>query len=539
MGPAIVPRVAVEIHNAVQQWDASKHNTADALPINTVNAKVQFGDTILLVRKDWIDLKKELLFGKNKKKIALLRGKAGRGKSSFVAYFMFSVLLEAKLNKGKPDAELLLENLAEGGHQSKRRRISMEKDDERLKRLRDPVITFVTHGDSDSVIVRLSLDGAVVCPSAPYGSHYYINDYISGGNAKYLGSYLTMGVTSQEKQKERFEKNLAEECGTKHMMLSPSVEELRLMFDDLDGQDLDHRIEVVGNNPRLLEEMGGPEDLIVDDELYDVVEEAARESLGEEHPYYGWAVAKVVSVLRAERKCGSSGSTMTLSSMFLDFIPSNIGLVLKGHCFEEVSSSRFMAFVHGKLIAHFKSSTDETLKALFGSSGIGQCHEYDCHQFLLRMTAGQSHLCWSASTEQWMPVTLGPITDTPHQRRKIVPVRTIEDIKKLGHNDYGLPSICNYPLIDSVLKPSITTQMTISKRHRGAIGKLNQIKRSMELENEQIKMIFFATENSAGAFVFPSTSDLPYTDMYVTVPVFGLSAEKANELRAAVTERST
>jgi hypothetical protein len=120
-----------------------------------------------------------------------------------------------------------------------------------------------------------------------------------------------------------------------------------------------------------------------------------------------------------------------------------------------------------------------------------------------------------------------------------VPVRTIEDIKKLGHNDYGLPSICNYPLIDSVLKPSITTQMTISKSHRGAIGKLNQIKRSMELENEQIKMIFFATENSAGAFVFPSTSDLPNTDMYVTVPVFGLSAEKANELRAAVTERST
>jgi hypothetical protein len=260
-----------------------------------VNATIQFGDTILLVRKDWIDLRKELLRGRTKKKRALLRGKAGRGKSSFVAYFMFAVLLEAKLNRTRSDAELLLETLGDDDvHQSKRRRVSLEKDDERLQRLRDPVITFVTHGDADSAIVRLCLEGAVMCPSAPAGSHYYINDYVSGGNAKFLGSYLTMGVTSQERQKERFEKNLAEECGSKHMMLSPSVEELRLMFDDLDGQDLDHRIEVVGNNPRLLEEMGGADDLIVYDEFYDVVEEAARESLGEDHPYYGWAVAKVV-----------------------------------------------------------------------------------------------------------------------------------------------------------------------------------------------------------------------------------------------------
>eukprot|EP00981_Chlorochromonas_danica_P015984 scaffold15077_cov527-Ochromonas_danica.AAC.1 len=198
-------------------------------------------------------------------------------------------------------------------------------------------------------------------------------------------------------------------------------------------------------------------------------------------------------------------------------------------CYEEVSASRFMSFVHGKLIEHFKSSKDETLKALFGSSGLGRCHEYDSHQFLLRMTTNQTHLCWSATSKTWTPLILGPIVGSVHDRRRIVRVRTIEDIKTLGPNDYGLPSICNYPLIDSILKPCTTTQMTISKRHRGAVNKLGQIKKSMDLGGQTMKMIFFVTENNVCDFVFPT--ELPNVDLYVTVPVNNLTMEKANDMR--------
>lgn len=526
-----MPREISDIRAAVLSWDAAAHDKSALLPTDIANGTIKFRDTTLLVRQSWIDLKNSILSGPAKGKHILLRGKAGRGKSSFVSYLIFAILLNARWSSTRSRDELVAgsEEQEPPERQIKRRRTSFEGEEERIRRLTNPVITFVTHGDEGSVTIRLSLDDMVVCQGAPAGSHYYINDYVSGGNTKFLGSFLTMGVTSKEKQKERFEKNLAEEGGTKFMMLSPSIEELRLMFDGLAEEDLNRRIEVVGHNPRLLEEMGGNEDTIVDDEFFEVVAQAAHEALGEDHPHFSWAIAKVVAVLRAEKKSGAVGSNMTLSSMFLDYIPSNVELPSSAHCFEEVSASRFMSFVHGKLVEHFKSSKDETLKALFGSSGLGQCHEYDCHQFLLRMTTNQTHLCWSATSKTWMPLVLGPSADIVHDRRRIIHVRTIKDIAKLGPSDYGLPSICNYPLIDSVLKPCTTTQMTISRRHRGAVNKLGQIKESMDLGDQTMKMIFFVTENNIYDFVFPT--ELPNVDLYVTVPVSNLTMEKANDIR--------
>lgn len=271
-----MPREISDIRAAVLSWDAAAHDKSALLPTDIANGTIKFGDTTLLVRQSWIELKNSILSGPAKGKHILLRGKAGRGKSSFVSYLIFAILLNARWSSTRSRDELLAgsEEQEPPERQIKRRMTSFEGDEERIRRRTNPVITFVTHGDEGSVTIRLSLDDMVVCQGAPAGSHYYINDYVSGGNTKFLGSFLTMGVTSKEKQKERFEKNLAEEGGTKFMMLSPSIEELRLMFDGLPEEDLNRLIEVVGHNPRLLEEMGGNEDTIVDDEFFEVVAQA-------------------------------------------------------------------------------------------------------------------------------------------------------------------------------------------------------------------------------------------------------------------------
>jgi hypothetical protein len=272
-----------------------------------------------------------------------------------------------------------------------------------------------------------------------------------------------------------------------------------------------------------------------------VVTQAARATLGEEHPHCAWAIAKVVAVLQAETTSGAAAeaSNTTLSSMLLDYIPSNFTLSPSSPrcCFEEVSASRCMSFVHGTLVEHCQSRQDEARKAAwFGRAGLGPCHAFDCHQFLLRMTTRQTHFCWSATRESWIPLVLGPTADIDNnniahdRRRRIVHVRTRDDLAKLTPSDYGLPSICNYPLIDSVLTPGLATHMAISKRHRGAVHHLRQSTESLQFGQPTMKMVFFVTENNLKDFVFPT--DLPGVELYVTVPVASdFTMEKATNMR--------
>lgn len=89
-------------------------------------------------------------------------------------------------------------------------------------------------------------------------------------------------------------------------------------------------------------------------------------------------------------------------------------------------------------------------------------------------------------------------------------VRTVDVTRR-----YLLPSITNLALIDSIIPPYAVLQMTISNKHRGAVGRMNDIHN--ELGNPPVVfMIFVVPENVVANFNFPL--DMPeYVHMYVTV----------------------
>ena len=63
-----------------------------------------------------------------------------------------------------------------------------------------------------------------------------------------------------------------------------------------------------------------------------------------------------------------------------------------------------------------------------------------------------------------------------HQLKRKVFIRKIEDIRLLTpYEDYGIPVIPNFPLIDAVIGPKLFLQMTVSYSHEGAVSKLPDI----------------------------------------------------------------
>lgn len=83
-----------------------------------------------------------------------------------------------------------------------------------------------------------------------------------------------------------------------------------------------------------------------------------------------------------------------------------------------------------------------------------------------------------------------------HQLKRKVFIRKIEDIRLLTpYEDYGIPVIPNFPLIDAVIGPNLFLQMTVSYSHEGAVSKLPHILtelRNMNSSNETLgpSMVF-------------------------------------------------
>ena len=83
-------------------------------------------------------------------------------------------------------------------------------------------------------------------------------------------------------------------------------------------------------------------------------------------------------------------------------------------------------------------------------------------------------------------------------------IRTIEDIALLKENEYGLPIISNFSLVDAVIKArypgqpkcGVELQVTISKTHKGALSKHPDIEQNMGTPSASNKMIFCCCEKN-------------------------------------------
>jgi len=150
---------------------------------------------------------------------------------------------------------------------------------------------------------------------------------------------------------------------------------------------------------------------------------------------------------------------------------------------------------------------------IFGSSGVGNCHEYDSHNYFAGLPSA-THPCWSYRSQSWVTVPLG---DGPRNKvifRNIDSIGTTLTTSSLTPRRYLLPSITNLALIDSIIPPNVVLQMTISDKHRGAVNRMKDIRKELG-SPRSVKMIFVVPAKKVSKFTFPT--DLPKcVNMYVT-----------------------
>lgn len=82
-------------------------------------------------------------------------------------------------------------------------------------------------------------------------------------------------------------------------------------------------------------------------------------------------------------------------------------------------------------------------------------------------------------------------------------------------NDYGLPTICNFPIIDAVLPPYTGLQMTTSASHEVSATYLESMLTNLEIKSEEFNVVFVVPDEILTSFKFPS--NLGNVNMFVTV----------------------
>ena len=173
----------------------------------------------------------------------------------------------------------------------------------------------------------------------------------------------------------------------------------------------------------------------------------------------------------------------------------------------EQYSSVFLGLVAGKLEERFEADVMKKLEHLFGASGMGNAFEFTTHELLLKLQAAP-HWCYK-STGEYVQLPLG-------NRRKVL-IRGVGDISSLRDDAYGLPTICNFPIIDAVLPPAMGLQMTTSHTHAGSIERLPEILGALKITAaEDFTVVFVVPEGILPGFTFPS--NLGAVKMYVTIP---------------------
>jgi hypothetical protein len=312
--------------------------------------------------------------------------------------------------------------------------------------------------------------------------YYYIADIKGDENRTLLAQRFTMVVASDDAGKTEFRKRLSETGGETFSMLSPTREQMHSIFQaTLPANEIDFRLDVVGCNPRELGVVIG-QTYKSNSDFKILVEETCAEILGcagtdTDLFHFNW----VKSIVMESIETGIlEENKITMSSLFRDDIQEGRRLIT-------VFASTFMCFLAGRIRDKFTFDTRGVLSMLFGRSGVGNCHEYDAHNFFCGLTSA-THPCWRLADRKWveLPLGAGP-------------------------------------------RP-IVLKMTVSGKHRGATNRMAEI--HTQLGNpDTVRMIFFVVpEDVVANFTFPT--DLPeYVELYVTIAKV-VSFSDAKKLRS-------
>ena len=279
----------------------------------------------LLIRDCWKDLFPIILSKNN----VILKGKEGRGKSVFILFVIFEILLCAKSKKRSkfcPQANFPS----------------------------NPRIIYFNCGNKRYLI---TLDGVFSIPSQggllPV-AHYCFSDGIDPGEAN-IGSLLTLAADSGEPNQLKYYWRHYDtlDFDEKATLYMPSLElqEMKLMYPDMDPEELEFKFDVIGGNPRMMWSKGcGNSDSPFVDPIIDVIrlmfgEEYVptnAETLTKKQALGRWAIDNVVEQLECAMKFP------TTNSFFQEYVVSNNYEVAREQC-----PSKFLSLVGGALFAKF------------------------------------------------------------------------------------------------------------------------------------------------------------------------------------------
>lgn len=131
------------------------------------------------------------------------------------------------------------------------------------------------------------------------------------------------------------------------------------------------------------------------------------------------------------------------SSVLIHWTPS----VKRLDAWIDAPATRFMRHLDGYIGDSSKKDALHRLKEAIGPAGMGYVHEHDAHQFrLANLGKAPGITLWSLEGEPARTLCL-PI-------RRVVRIRTVDDIERLEEGDYGLPTVSNFPFLDAVMKPN-------------------------------------------------------------------------------------
>ena len=174
-----------------------------------------------------------------------------------------------------------------------------------------------------------------------------------------------------------------------------------------------------------------------------------------------WAVNTIGAALC--RCSDDRQSQLVFNSVFKYLHVNNFKLVGK------VWTSTFLKMLAAKIMEEKNTTQLAQIQAIFQKSGTGFMFEYAAHR----------KFCKFKGTRFVYQLGTNVIVRLDMTVKKIVLIRSIDDIATLKIGDYGLPTTSNFSLIDGVMN-NILINYTIAEKHTGAVGKLDKIKSKID-----------------------------------------------------------
>lgn len=434
------------------------------LPATTRTA-LGLHDTGLCIRPCFLDLHRAML---NHTKI-ILNGKAGRGKTVFLVWFIFHILLQAKEAR-----RVRKETMSQGSFLSRVQSFIIGDQERSDDPTFNPVIMFCDRAQQKYYITLDSFhadkDEGVV--------HYYISD-----NADIMipaGSILNLAATSGDLGVlPEFSKRLSEGIAGRSLYFpAPDLTDVISIFPRMNTKERQNKFDIVGGNLRVYV---STEACSHKSTLYKSVRSTLDWLFGNElgEDVKSWAIGVIVTKVENASAHPSDNSLFREYTTTKDFVKD-----------EEVFASVALGFIAADLEAAAETNLRAQLETMIGASGMGNLFEYSAHKHFF--LGGRRLL---------VDENLKVVTMDLGSRRKVL-IRTVEDIKQLQNSDYGLPIVQNFPLVDAILPPKTVLQMTISLRHGGSVKSVTAIAGALGIPVQSLNMIFVTPTKQLSKFSF-------------------------------------